>query len=236
MVQVRFSGVPNGALVNLVPFARTLIYATAATLSAVLSDWVIENSAARGVFGSHYVEHDQRSIVCTLTAGAIFLLMALLLALAEKFGSLPQGPRGGDWLVEAAHDISHRWSWRALGQSLAIALAVRYAMESTRVMHLHGHAANVFDWLGAPTILGLGIHGFFCTLTFFCLIRAMRGLDRALEKIVRFVVAIFVTLARTPAPTTHRVARDAFGCRTDAALLARLFGDRAPPLGCCQTP
>lgn len=220
----------------LVQIRRTSLYAGAATLSAVLSDWSIEGSAARGVFGHAYVEHDHRNIECTLTAGIIFLLAALLLALAEKARCRFQGNVEGDWLAEAAHDISQGWSWRALAQSLLFALAVRYTMESARVIQEGGGHAASCDWLGGPTVLALAIHGFFCAFTFFGLVFLMRGLDRTIDRIVRIVAAIFVTLARHLEPKTHFLTRDALDISACAAFLARLFGDRAPPLGLFPTP
>lgn len=206
---------------------RALLYLAAALLSALFSDWVIEGSANVGFFGRSYAEHDHRSVICTAAVAIGLLFLAILSSVLEKVAILGSD---GDWIEEAARDISSRWSWRALGASYAVAIAARYAMESARQLEQSGNIAQGWDWLGGPLVVALVIHAGICVLSCLGLFVLMRAVDRTLER----VVSLVFTLITGYYSTTHDVGRHVDRLRAviyrKKCALARHLGERGPPL------
>ena len=183
-----------------------------------------------GLYGSAYREHDQRSIVCTLAAAAILLASYIVAASLQRFLRLPNRAVRGDWLAEAAHDLASRpWSIRTLSQSFIAALIVRYFMEAAHDYHANGHMPFGVAWLGGPLLVALLIHLCFCFAAFFSLVALMGALDRTVTRVVRLVIALIVALDRAFCETTRFVKRDRSQIVHRISLLARHFGERAPP-------
>lgn len=207
-------------------FRRVLLFLAAALLSALFSDWVIEGSASIGLFGGSYAVHDQRSVICTAAVVAGLVFLCILRSALEKLAVLRSQ---GEWIEEAAQDISSRWSWTTLGASYLFALASRYAMESARLFEQSGHMAHGIGWLGGPLIVSLTIHAAFCFLAFVGLIECMTALDQAMGRVVAFVVRLIGLL-----DISNFAAADIIG-RDSSDLIGRTYwasphiGERAPP-------
>jgi hypothetical protein len=210
---------------------RALLFLAAAVLSAVISDWVIETAANVGLYGPAFADHDQRSLLATSTAGAMLALAAVIVVLVERCRSRRGGGAPRDWLAETAHDIAARWSWRAFPSTLAVAIVVRYAMESAELLRTTGHVATGLGWLGGPLLIALLLHAAFCALTLLALLTAMRGLARAFDAVLAFVtllVAIVLSVRPASSHFTPRARRRPFVLRRSP--LATRLGERAPPL------
>ena len=203
-----------------------LFFVAAALLSALLSDWTIEGSASMGLFGQIFNVPDQRSAVCTAAVVVGLVFLCILTRVLEKLSILRSD---GDWIEEAARDISSRWSWSALGATYAVALVARYAMESARQIEQTGQIARGWDWLGGPLVIALVIHAVLCALACVGLFAFMRELDRTLDRVVAFVRTLITILDIY----THNVTRCTDRIRSVVyrrnCALARHLGERAPP-------
>jgi len=202
-----------------------LLFLAAALLSALFSDWAIEGSASIGLFGRSYAVHDQRSLICTAAVVVGLLFLCILTSVLEKLAVLRSK---GDWIEEAARDISSRWSWSALGASYAVALAARYAMESARLVEQSGHMEQGWDWLGGPLVVALAIHAGICVLACLGLFAFMRAVERTLERVVALVITIILDICTSD--VRQRVDRTRAVIHRRSCSLARHLGERAPPL------
>jgi hypothetical protein len=212
------------------PARRALLFLAAAVLSAVISDWVIETAANLGLYGPAFADHDQRSVLATTTAGVVLAVAAIVVSLLERWRVL-RGDSPQDWLVDAARDISRHWSWRAFPSTLAVAIAVRYAMESAELLRTSGHVAVGLGWLGGPVLIALALHALFCVLTVLVLVAVMQTVVRAFDAVVVAVATLIAVLLSAISPSGDFARRDPFRrvvhCRS---LLGRRLGERAPPL------
>ena len=211
------------------PARRALLFLAAATLSAVVSDWAIETAAHLGLYGPAFAAHDQRSVLATATAGVVLALAAIVVSLLERCRILRDDASDG-WLIGTAHDISARWSWRAFPSTLALALIVRYAMESAELLRTSGHAAAGLAWLGGPIFIALALHAVFCGLTVLALVAAMRATARAFDIVIVAVVTLLAIRLNATSPSSAIASRD-HACRFNhrRSLLGLCLGERAPP-------
>jgi hypothetical protein len=212
------------------PARRALLFLAAAVLSAVMSDLVIETAANLGLYGRSFADHDQRSVLATTTAGVVLAVAAIVVSLLERWRVL-RGDSSQDWLVDAARDISARWSWCAFPSTLTVAIAVRYTMESAELVRTSGHIAVGLAWLGGPVLIALALHAVFCILAVLGLIAVMHAFARAFDAVVVAIATLIAVLSSAISPSDDFTRRDpvrhVVHCRS---LLGRRLGERAPPL------
>ena len=208
---------------------RSLLFLAAAVLSAVISDLLIETGAIAGLYGPAFADHDHRSVLATSTAGVVLALAAVVVALLEGARARRRGATGQDWFAEAARDISTRWSWRVFPSTLAVAIAVRYAMESAELLRTSGHVATGLDWLGGPLPVALALHAAFCGLMLFVLMVAMQAITHAFNAVVAILIAIVLCARKTSSAFAWHADVRRFIHRRSP--LATRLGERAPPLG-----
>lgn len=206
---------------------RSLLFLAAAILSAVVSDLVIETGAIAGLYGPTFADHDHRSVLATSTAGFVLALAAVIVALLERFRTHRCGPHNHDWLAETAHNIATQWSWRVFPSTLAVAIIVRYAMESAELLRTSGHVATGLGWLGGPVLIALALHAAFCALMLFALMVAMRGIAQAFDVLVALLIVI--VFAPNGASPTIAFSRNAGRFIRHRSPLATRLGERAPP-------
>jgi hypothetical protein len=212
------------------PARRGLLFLAAAVLSAVISDWVIETGANLGVYGPTFAGADHRSVLATATAGIVLAVAALAVTLLERWRVL-RGDACGDWLVDAARDISAHWSWRAFPSTLAVALAVRYTMESAELVRTTGHVAVGLGWLGGPVLIALVLHAAFCVLTVLVLIAVMQAVVGAFDVVVVAVATLLAFALSAISPSGVFARRDHVRrAMRSGSCLGRRLGERAPPL------
>jgi hypothetical protein len=208
---------------------RAFLFLAAAAISAVVSDCVIENAAQLGLYGQSFAEHDQRSAICTLTAGVVLVLAAALIALLERLRIRQTVVPDHDWVADAAHHIATKVSWRALAPTLGAALLVRYAMESSEVLSNTGHLAVGLGWLGGPLVVALAVHAVCCALALLGLTALMRSLDDAMHLLVATIIALLAALDTLLVRKSVAVRGDRRRAAHRSSPLARALGERGPP-------
>jgi len=208
---------------------RAFLFLAAAALSAVMSDCLIENAAHFGLYGPRFADHDQRSVICTITAGVMLVLAAALILILERLRVVRTAFAAQDWVADAAHHIATKGSWRTLPPTLGAALLVRYAMESSELLSNTGHVAVGLGWLGGPLLVALAVHAVCCALALLGLSAVMRSLDDAVRALVSTLVALLSALLTRVARGPVSVRRDHRCALRGQSPLARLLGERGPP-------
>ncbi|HUA08275.1 MAG TPA: hypothetical protein VMA98_03305 [Candidatus Acidoferrales bacterium] len=200
--------------------------AAVALVAAALADPLVESIANSGIVGRGYHDNDHASVVPTLVAGTMLVLL-LITARCVRLVNLAPGRRSR--LLAVARRISERSPIRDLPYVLSLQFAALFAMESSEQLMLVHRLSGGSAWLGGPVWFSVLTHvaiGVACTVL---AARTMRAVVRGCADLVialEFILCAFgreraLLFARRDNAAAHVYRRILDACRC---------GERAPPL------
>ncbi len=200
----------------------------AALIAAALGDPLVETVSNTGIFGTHYSDTNHLSVVPTLVAGLLLLLVIIGLRCVEMCKDSAGGRN--DWLVDVATAVSTRSPAQDFPCVFGMQLGALFVMESTEQVLLGGKLLGGTIWLGGPVAFSLLSHAFIGA-----------GCILLLKWFVRMMLATFASLVgialelilntRTYGPLGALLRRShELECYRAQAPHVRQIGERAPPL------
>lgn len=205
------------------PTVRAFFSLAAALMAAAVADPIVETASNLGLFGrGNFTDHSTLDVVPTLLAAAVFAGIWLVMRVKRSIA----GPSSAAWSTAAAA-IDAPTVLRLLPCIFIVQIAALFAMESTEQLVVYGHLLGGTIWLGAPILIALAVHAFFCVALSFLLAVTLRAFAASLAQFVEALLRLLSSFEpHRPGVARLRLLPTFF--RPFRPTLCRL-GERAPP-------